>query len=66
LLIGYPDSSAFIDGLNASADFLIASAFYLVACSGSIQLEQQSDECQSLMPRELNDFLGDFFDTGGH
>jgi hypothetical protein len=33
--------------------------------SGSIQIEQQSDECQSLMPRKLNDFLGDFFDAGG-
>jgi hypothetical protein len=66
LLIGYADSSAFADGLDASADFFIPSVLYLVARSGSIQIQQQSDECQSLMPRKLNDFLGDFFDAGGN
>jgi hypothetical protein len=66
LLIGYADSSAFVDGLDASADFFVPGVLYLVACSGSIQIEQQSDECQSLMPRKLNDLPGDFFDTGRH
>lgn len=52
--------------MRASADFFVPSVLHRVACSRSIQIEQQSDECQSLMPRKLNDVLGDFLDTGCH
>jgi Abortive infection alpha len=66
LLVGDSYSPAFIDGFDARTDLLVPRAFDTRVGVRSIQVEQQLDECQSLMPRQPNDFLGDLFETSGH
>jgi hypothetical protein len=58
LIVRYSGNSAFIHSFDAGSNFFVPCAFDLAAFSWLIQIERQSDERQSLVSRQLDDFLG--------
>jgi hypothetical protein len=66
LIVRYPGNTAFIHCFDTGSNFFVPRSFDLAAFSWLIQVEQQSQERQSLVSRQIDDFFGYLFDARGH
>jgi hypothetical protein len=65
-LVGDSNGSPFVDCLDARADFSLPSTVHFLAGSGLVEIKQQSDQSDPLVPRQFEDSLGYLFDATCH